>query len=74
MLELAVLGRNHGGAEEGVSQAVDFARVPWELETTIRNIRFMREKRKARGEDVAWMLDIEAKLDAKRQTLEAARP
>jgi hypothetical protein len=34
----------------------------------------MREKRKARGEDVAWMLDIEAKLDAKRQTLEAARP
>jgi hypothetical protein len=35
---------------------------PWQPATTARNLRLIREARASRGEDVAWIADIEAAL------------
>jgi hypothetical protein len=37
-------------------------REPWEPATTARNLRLIREARTARGEDAAWIGEIEAAL------------
>ena len=35
---------------------------PWQPATTARNLRLIREAREARGEDAAWIGEIEAAL------------
>jgi hypothetical protein len=37
-------------------------REPWEPATTARNLRLIREARQARGEEAAWIGEIEAAL------------
>jgi hypothetical protein len=43
---------------------------PWQLDTTERNLRLIREMRTGRGED-AWIGALEEALRAKRSELEA---
>ena len=62
LLELAVLARDPGAAEEAASAALAVMREPWEPATTARNLRLIREARTARGEEAAWIGEIEAAL------------
>src|ERR1700674_153992 len=51
LLELAVLARDVDDANERLGDALMVARASWELETTARNLRLIREMRESRGED-----------------------
>jgi hypothetical protein len=63
LLELAVLARNRADARKAAGAALAAVRVYWEPETTMRNLRLIRELREARGgEEVAWIAEIEAAL------------
>jgi len=64
LLELEILSRNREAAEDAAASALSVARFSWELETTVRNIRLIRETRQRRGEDVAWIQDLETQLSA----------
>jgi hypothetical protein len=43
----------------------------WQLETTERNLRLIRDVRSARGEDAAWIKRFEDALRDKRKEMEA---
>jgi hypothetical protein len=61
-LELAVIGRNAGDAEEAASDALAAVREPWEPESTANNLRLIREARAETGERLAWADSIEGEL------------
>jgi hypothetical protein len=75
LLELAVIGRDRKDADRRLSKTL--ASVPptagWQLETTERNLRLIRELRGARGEDSSWIEDIEKELARKCVELSAAQ-
>jgi tetratricopeptide (TPR) repeat protein len=73
LLELAVLARDEDDAEEQLGEALAIARASWELETTARNLRLIREMREGRGEDAAWIKGIEDTLHERAKRLEAAK-
>lgn len=62
LLEIAVLEKDREGAEHALEDAVDCIREKWEPETTIRNLRLIREARQKRSESVEWAEDIEREL------------
>jgi len=62
LLELAVLAREKEQATDALGQALASTQEPWELETTARNLRLIRESRKQRGDNVPWAQDIEMAL------------
>jgi tetratricopeptide (TPR) repeat protein len=62
LLELAVLGRDQQDAENQLGEALAVARAAWEVESTARNLRLMREMRTARGEDAGWIKGLEDAL------------
>ena len=49
-------------------------REAWEPETTARNLRLIRETRTARGEDAAWIGEIEASLKEAQDRLANPQP
>lgn len=61
-LELAVLAGDRDGALDALGDALDRMREKWEGETTARNLRLIREARERRGEDAAWIADVEKRL------------
>ena len=65
LLELAILARDEERAKSAFTKAVSVFRETWELETTARNLRLIREARKQRGEEVVWANEIEQDLDAR---------
>ncbi len=62
LLEVAVLAEDEPAAVAAAADALAAAREPFELETTARNLRFIREARSRRGSAVAWADGIEAEL------------
>ncbi|HET7715590.1 MAG TPA: TRAFs-binding domain-containing protein [Bauldia sp.] len=62
LVELAVLGRDRDAAEDAAAAALSVVTEPWQPATTARNLRLIREAREARGEDAAWVRDIEQAL------------
>jgi tetratricopeptide (TPR) repeat protein len=64
LLELEILSRNQDAAMDAAASALALARYGWELETTLRNMRLIRETRQRRGEDVAWIQELENQLAA----------
>ena len=62
LLELAVLARDTDDAADRLGDALAVARAGWELETTTRNLSLIREMRAGRGENAAWIEQIEAAL------------
>lgn len=62
-LELAVLARDRDRAQESLGDALAAVRESWEVETTLRNVRLIREARQKRGEDIRWELKIESGLN-----------
>jgi hypothetical protein len=64
LLELAVLAKDEAGAGNALGQALASVRESWEPETTVRNLRLIREARAQRGEIVPWAKDVEDALPA----------
>lgn len=62
LLELYVLGNDRDSASSALDAALAAVREPWEPETTARNLGLIREARVRRGEDVAWIEEIEREL------------
>lgn len=62
LVELAVLAHDHQGAEAALGAACNALREAWEAETTVRNLRLIREARHARGQKVGWLAAIEKHL------------
>jgi tetratricopeptide (TPR) repeat protein len=62
LLELAVLAREADEARDEAGHAIAVIREVWEPETTARNLRLIRAAREKRGEDVAWLVQIETGL------------
>jgi hypothetical protein len=65
LLELAVLARDQDDAADRLGEALAVAGASWELETTARNLSLIRDMREARGEDAAWIKQLEATLLAR---------
>jgi tetratricopeptide (TPR) repeat protein len=64
-LELAVLAKDEQGALVALADALASVREPWELETTVRNLRIIREARDKRREAIPWAEQVEAELGRK---------
>ena len=62
MLELAVLAKDEAAAGKALGQALAVIRETWEPETTVRNLRLIREARDRRGDAVPWAEAIETAL------------
>lgn len=62
LLELAVLAKDEESAMDYTAKALGEVREIWEPETTVRNLRLIREAREKRNEDVEWIEEIEAAL------------
>lgn len=63
LLELAMLGREEQTALDALGSALASVRGKWETETTLRNLRLIREARERRQENIAdWMKEIEDEL------------
>jgi tetratricopeptide (TPR) repeat protein len=65
VLELAVLEKDQPGAFQALSRALACIREKWEPETTVRNLRLIREARERRGATDAWAAEIEKELAQK---------
>jgi MAP3K TRAFs-binding domain len=61
-LELAVIARAAGDAEDAASDALAAVREAWEPESTANNLRLIREARVEAGERVDWADSIEEEL------------
>ncbi|HET7509246.1 MAG TPA: TRAFs-binding domain-containing protein [Solirubrobacterales bacterium] len=64
LLELAVLAKDAGKAAAALGAALANVRESWEPETTLRNIRLIREAREKRGETVDLEKQVEEELAA----------
>jgi hypothetical protein len=62
LVELAVLENDRAAALLALSRALPCIREKWEPETTVRNLRLIREKREARGTASSWAKEIEDEL------------
>jgi tetratricopeptide (TPR) repeat protein len=65
LVELAVLENDRAAALQALSRALPCIREKWEPETTVRNLRLIREKREARGTASSWAKEIEDELDGR---------
>ena len=63
LLELAVLGKDRQKARTAITAALPLVREPWEPETTVRNLRLIREARDRRQENVSWAKEVEEILE-----------
>lgn len=63
LVEVAVLKRDESAADRALSNALSVPGIKgWMAETTMRNLRLIREKRAAAGEDVRCITELEADL------------
>jgi len=75
LLELAVISKDKKDALKRVAKTLANARphAPWELKSTQDNLRMIRERHAARGQDSGWIAEIEKALEQKRLALTAAQ-
>ncbi|MCK4765915.1 MAG: DUF4071 domain-containing protein [Candidatus Aminicenantes bacterium] len=62
LMELAVLADNREEAEKWLGSAMLEIRESFEPQTTVRNLRLIRAAGERRGEEVAWIKEIEQEL------------
>jgi len=63
LLELAMLGKDEAAATDALASALAAVREPWEPETTLHNLRLVRDARERRGEaNPSWGAETEAEL------------
>ena len=68
LLELAVLAKDQQKAESALADALAAVRESWELETTARTLRLIREAREKRHEAVAWATELDHELRLRGRT------
>lgn len=76
LLELAVIARDMEDVQTQLGEifAIVHDDTPaWHLKTTADQLQLIREARTARGEDAAWIKDVEDALHARRAEIEAAQ-
>lgn len=61
-LELSIILKDETNGTKALSEALASVRAPWELETTARNLRLIREARAQRGDNVEWAHKAEEEL------------
>jgi tetratricopeptide (TPR) repeat protein len=59
LVELAILAKDEQKANAALRAALPIIREPWEPETTVRNLRLIRETRAQRQDVVAWAKEVE---------------
>jgi tetratricopeptide (TPR) repeat protein len=64
-LELAVLAKDKELAVKSLSSALTLLRESWEAETTVRNLRLIRQAREFRQDIVQWYSQIEQRLETR---------
>lgn len=62
-LELAVLAKDEAAAGQALSDALANVREVWEPETTLRNLRLIREARERRGTPLTFEREVEQELE-----------
>jgi hypothetical protein len=62
LLELGVLSMDEAEAAKYLGKALVAVREKWEPETTVRNLRLIRESRQKKGPVPPWMLEVENAL------------
>jgi hypothetical protein len=62
LLELAILAGDQKKADEALAAASAKVREVWEPETTLRNLKLIREARERRGKAQPWLTGIEGEL------------
>lgn len=62
-MELSVLAGDQAAAGEALGDALAAIREKWEPETTVRNLKLIRDAREKRGINVAWIAELEAELE-----------
>ena len=62
LLEISVIEGNKEDASKYLGQALMLKREEWEGETTANNLKLFRENRKARGESIDWVKELEQEL------------
>jgi tetratricopeptide (TPR) repeat protein len=62
LLELAVLAEDRDDAQDKLSDATGTKCEAWMLESTARNLGLIRKDRAARGQDAAWIGELEGQL------------
>jgi len=74
LLELSVLARDEDAAAGYLADVLASASptAPWQLETTVRNLRLIRETRQRRGEFLPWLNEIEEVLQEKAKEFDSA--
>jgi hypothetical protein len=70
-LELAVLAKDEHGARDALGDALAAIREVWEPETTVRNLRLIREARERRGEMIPWAKEIEENLERRAKSTQS---
>ena len=72
LMELAVLARDVDDANEKLDEALAVMPKPqpWQFKTTAGNLKDIREAREARGEDTAWLKQIEDRLKERARSAE----
>lgn len=64
LLELAILAKDEAGAADALARSLAAVRESWEPETTLRNLRLIREARARRGEETPdCFIEVEAELE-----------
>jgi hypothetical protein len=71
MLELAVLADNQDEAFEWTGNALAALREAWEAESTKGNLRLIRQRREQRGDQAAWIVEVEDELQKAADRLKA---
>ena len=64
-LELAVLAKDEEKATAALADSLAAIREAWEPETTVRNLRLIREAREHRKAEITWTREIERELENK---------
>lgn len=62
LLEIAVLEKDQLGGEDALGEALACIREKWEPETTVENLKLIREARNRRNEPVEWADKAEGEL------------
>ena len=65
LLELSILAKDKDASFNYLAKALSLLREPWEADTTLRNLRTIREAREKRNEQVPWTKKTEEDIQKK---------
>ncbi len=75
LLEIAVLAKDPKDANKQLGKALAIVdpKGPWQLDSTVKNLKLIRDLRTSRGEDAGWVKEIEEAMESKAAALRKAQ-